>query len=535
MPIGKYAEWHACKADGKSDEYCGFLEHHAGPKQQEDHYMGRNMDPTFLNQIYRRYLELQNKGIPDIEIQRAIMSEFAYGSHWNDPWPPRIVGVDIVDRIYPELVPATKYPPYEGITNSGDISGMDLPERLPILEEVSIPGSLSQIKIGEDKTSPQWLGTASTTIGGPSMHGEDAAINQRRTPEESWYPWGDNACQYCGLLDSDHDTFIGHPFSPTVIAEAYVPYWVRYKYNGHEMSEYCKTFNGMIFDMNKSDGRPILPSENLGYTTQHPNCRCTWEVVDPILAQDVEPSDMLGHQKDHISKVNRIIGQKSRHGTLHALNSDGSVSDSTFDVNPRKLMETVGELHQQFRWLTPSYMNKLSQLRAKMPGKFYLVRAAAETTTDHRIEGEPYQRKLGGMELVKMARTGVGKKADINHMPELVTDTIVMDGEGDEARNEIQFLVHVSDPEIIKYIDNHSINAVSINGGAPRETLIGPCDHTCTATECEVCSHPVGVILGEMDGIAFTWVVTNPQGIVWKGMKIPPAEPGVKVTKIESL
>jgi len=28
-PIGKYKNWDACKADGKSDAYCGYLEHHA--------------------------------------------------------------------------------------------------------------------------------------------------------------------------------------------------------------------------------------------------------------------------------------------------------------------------------------------------------------------------------------------------------------------------------------------------------------------------------------------------------------------------
>lgn len=38
MPIGQYEDWAACKADGKSDKYCGWLEHHVGPDSKEAVY-----------------------------------------------------------------------------------------------------------------------------------------------------------------------------------------------------------------------------------------------------------------------------------------------------------------------------------------------------------------------------------------------------------------------------------------------------------------------------------------------------------------
>lgn len=35
-PLGKYKDWDECKADGKSDEYCGYLEHHAKQKRENE-------------------------------------------------------------------------------------------------------------------------------------------------------------------------------------------------------------------------------------------------------------------------------------------------------------------------------------------------------------------------------------------------------------------------------------------------------------------------------------------------------------------
>ena len=493
MPIGKYKNWDECKADGKSDEYCGWLEHHT----REGH------NPQLNNQdrdnlVYRKFQDLTTKGVPDIEIQRALMNEFAYGRQFSDPWPPRITGMDQYPEISTSIIPASSYPPYDGITANHQLTGID---------RIATPTALS---------SPQWLGTASTTIGPPPLHGLEPSINSRQTPEESWFP---RTLQMANQLILQQETE--------------QPQWARYKYNASENCPICASFDGKIFDLSTISNRPVLPSEHVMYTTQHPNCACTWEMVGPITPQDAGTYQMSDSEKTHVSTVNRIVGQKSRYNSLHPLNSDGTVSDSYLSFNPRKMMEAISNLHQEFKWLTPEYVSAVKQ--KQYPGKMYLVRAAAETITDHRVEGEKYKRKLDGMELVKMARTGIGKATDINHNPEFKVESVILDGEGDEKRKEIQFLVLVLDKDIAKYIDNRDISAVSINGGVPRSYNLGPCEHSCTATECEVCSHPTGVVLGETDNIAFTWVVTNPKGILWKGQRIPAAEPGVKTTLIKPL
>lgn len=445
--------------------------------------MGRNMDDRYMSQIIQRYNELKTRGIPDIEIQRVIMSEFAYGSHFSDPWPPRIEGIDIVDRIYPNLIPAEAYPP-----------------RINMPESVAIPGSLSGVSVGaKDKTSQQWLGMAANTIGGPQMHGEEPATNSRNMPEESWFPWKVNEAE---------------------------PRYAKFVYNNNERCDICRGYDGMIFDLNNFN-RPILPSEHLLYTNTHPNCQCVYSLIDPILSGDIKPSIMPAGRQEHLSHVNRIIGQKARYGSLHVLNSDGSLSDATVKFNPRHLQESVSELKGEFKWLSPDYLNKVRTLDTK-GGRFMLIRAAAETATDHRSEGEPHKRLLTGMELYAMARTATGKGMDINHNPEWKTNAVVMDSEGDMERKEIQMLVYETDPEILAGVQRGDITAVSINAGAPRTM-----DTDCNTGECYVV--PKGLILGELDGIALTYVVTNPRGFAWRGRRIPPATPGVKTTKIELL
>ena len=89
------------------------------------------------------------------------------------------------------------------------------------------------------------------------------------------------------------------------------------------------------------------------------------------------------------------------------------------------------------------------------------------------------------------------------------------------------------DPEINAAIQQGVIEAVSINGGAPRAETIEPCVHNCTSGECELCVVPRGVILGENDGIALTWVVSAPNGLMWRGNSIPHAQPGVRTTVIQ--
>lgn len=209
--------------------------------------------------------------------------------------------------------------------------------------------------------------------------------------------------------------------------------------------------------------------------------------------------------------------------------NDGEEEQIKLDLPPRKnkIQESIGQVRDEFEWLSDEYLDKVSTLNTD--GQWYLIRASAETITDHRGEGETHRRKLDGDELHSMARTAINKTMDINHLGERYkTQALIADSEYDKKRKEIQMLVHESDPEIITAIKNHDITAVSINGGAPRSQSI-----ECDQTECF--NVPRGVVLAELDGIALTWVVTARDGMEWQGEHIDPAKPGVASTKIQIL
>lgn len=201
----------------------------------------------------------------------------------------------------------------------------------------------------------------------------------------------------------------------------------------------------------------------------------------------------------------------------------------------KTLQEAVNDLRSEFGWLTDDYVLKAKELSEEANGKLYLIRAAGETVTDHTGEGEPYKRKLSAEELNSMTRTAIGKKMDINHQPEYETDATILDAEFDPSRKEMQMLVLERDNQINAAIDDGKITAVSINGGMPRNETIESCDNNCTDGNCELCVVPKGVVLGEIDGIGMTWVVTDPDGLYWNGHYVSKAEPGIKFTKIESL
>ena len=200
------------------------------------------------------------------------------------------------------------------------------------------------------------------------------------------------------------------------------------------------------------------------------------------------------------------------------------------------IRETVSQLQHEFKWMSPEYVEKAKTIPIQNggQGRVLLIRAAAETVTDHRAEAPPgtpesqYLRKLGGDELHSMARTGITKGSDINHLgKQFQTNGVVLDADYDVGRKEMQLVHYETDPEILNAITNGTIGAVSINGGLPRRTSV-QCDDQCYVV-------PEGVILGENDNIAFTYVVTDPRGMMWRGQIIPPAKPGIAVTALEFL
>lgn len=309
------------------------------------------------------------------------------------------------------------------------------------------------------------------------------------------------------------------------------------KHQERSADHICSMLDGTVWEM-KDPRRPILPSEHLGITNTHPNCVCEWQtykelVEEPDAAKILKPTkngkpleDLKWNGKalQHIGDVDLHIEQQFKKGTLHFLDKDGGL-----------IREAVMEIKKEFQWLSPIYFQKLKQADIK-DGKFLVVRAAAESITDHRKEGEPYRRKLTARELLATTRTGIGKGADINHVfpkkdvnrPPKEKDTIVVDAEFDDGRKEMQFLVFEKDKEILNGIRDGKITAVSINAGKARQEFINCEEHECFLV-------PTGLILGENDNIAFTYVITAKEGMMYNGSLLPPAIPGIKTTAIEIL
>ena len=169
------------------------------------------------------------------------------------------------------------------------------------------------------------------------------------------------------------------------------------------------------------------------------------------------------------------------------------------------VQEAIAQVRHEFVWLGEDYLMRAHAMAQQAGGRLYLIRASQETITDQGAEGEPLRRLLGGDELKGMARTAIGHGMDINHNPAYKTEAIVLDSEYDEATRSIQMLVLETDDEINQLIMNGQITAVSINGGSPRTETIEQCD----AVTGEMCVVPKGVVLGEQDDIALTWVVSD--------------------------
>ena len=334
--------------------------------------------------------------------------------------------------------------------------------------------------------------------------------------------------------------------------------FAEYQYHGHDNDDECVPYSGKRFNLLETHNRPVIPSENLGYTTTHVNCKCTWKIIPDYKGAG---NSLTRKEESDIHSIENHINQAAKDGTLHKVKKDGKLDKKTTKKNPLKeicnctnvtlpplklelpkiplskkiLQESIENLRSQFDWLTEEYISKARELAYDSGGVLYLVRAAGETITDHRGEGEPYRRKLSADELNSMTRTAIGKSMDINHQPELEVNSTILDAEFDKYRKEIQMLVIVRDNTINDAIDDGKITAVSINGGMPRSESIEQCDHDCTSDDCELCLVPKGVVLGEADGIGMTFVVTDPRGLYWDGNFVPSAEPGIKFTRIEIL
>ncbi len=236
-------------------------------------------------------------------------------------------------------------------------------------------------------------------------------------------------------------------------------------------------------------------------------------------------------QQAQSTKIKKSITHKAHLGKLHTVFEDGKLSNRTRKSNPMR--EAIAEVRSLFGWMSDDYLIHAKELAMNNGGQLYLINAAEESITDHRSEGEPLRRKLSGEELSMMARTAINKGMDVNHDPRFQTMATVLDSEYNPQTRQIQMIVMESDPEIINAIANNQITAVSINGGSPRSESVEPCINGCVDNTCELCTVPRGVVLGELDDIAMTWVATSP--IMYKGLSVPSAVPGIKVTAIQPI
>lgn len=500
-------------------------------------------NPSYSKQAvnYREAIPVSTdtKGLPQIEFERANLAAVEDPTPQAKPWPPALTGeLDKAGTLYPNLVATTQETPPEAplhyekpwpapyqVSNVNPYPQSFLSNLSPALD-IKIPPATG------DQTN--WLGLAAPDNAQQSMEGEHGFNTNKLIPE--WqYPIEQSQSNAGNTGITIPPSFMAPQFEQGNLwfpkVQEQEQRLATYVYQRpHDKDDICKQWQGRVFDLNKRDSRPVPPSEGLGYTNTHANCQCYWSEQ----ATTRKPVDKVSKpEKEDIQSVNRLIGQKSRHGTLHRVFPDGHLSKRTMHSNP--LHEAILGLREQFGWLSPEYLQNAGSYAQRTGGRILLVKASEATITDHRTEGEPYRRRLAEDEMSKMARTAVGKDMDINHLPEFRTNTTdIIDSEYDEKTGAIQMMIHESDPEILNAIQNDTIGAVSINGGPPRTQDIGPCEDHCT-DNCELCSIPRGVVLGESDNIALTYVVTDPRGFLYKGQLIPWANPGVKTTQIEML
>ncbi len=550
--------------------------------------------------------DLLSRGVPENEVHRAVVDYF---SSPEPPqalaWPGPVTGLDLAGRINSVIVPDTGVPltdftglpenvepyPTPNVSPYGIGSYPNSPTPDP--NSIGSTSHMYSFKNNPAEPSAVWNGLASDVNSHPSMHNEygfnvakaipewrynieDSQMYPLKIPDIIIPPSGTNPLAEVAKKDPKKDfkkrlakwaLLLGGVLGIKTIIDNYMdskqdkPLEVYAKYTAtldDKTCPDCRNSDGKIFNLLETHNRPVVPSENLGYTTRHPNCRCIWEIKENYTGKQ---SSISKKEESEIHKIESDITKAANNGELHKIKKDGSLEKKTTSKNPltelcscmnvtlpqltlnlpkkslsRKILqEAVSNLKDEFTWLTEEYISKAKELAADSGGQLYLIRAAAESITDHRGEGEEYRRKLSADELNSMTRTAIGKKMDINHQPEFETDATILDAEFDKNRKEIQMLVIERDPQINNAINDRKITAVSINGGMPRNENIEPCENGCTDESCELCVVPQGVVLGELDDIAMTWVVSDPRGLYWNGNFVPSAEPGIKITKIETL
>jgi hypothetical protein len=504
-------------------------------------YMGRNISRDLTDRINERAIELAKYDLTEQEILLQIMKEFANGSthdlareDWGDTTGEYDEAGNQTDAVPDSGKPDGYVDDTNYVATGAKINSEPYPTNLePAINQRNIPEeafypheiSLYETRSNERHDMPDILKKANKE---DQPYIPVRIINddlEMKVPENE---------QIEDLADEEGEPdklYIELPEEEISLTETTTePRLARFMYLEKNNCKICKPFDQKVFDLNDTVHIPIIPSLGLGYTTTHPNCLCQYK---ELKTSKKKISTLNKKQQKNSTAIIRDIGRQAKKGKLHTVHADGHMSKRTRKTNPIyesiRIREAVTGIKKDFQWLTESYISRLKKVSQKEGGKWLIIRASEETITDHRSEGEPYRRKLSGMELFATTRTSIGKDMDINHYGrDYATGGKIVDAEYDPSLGQSQMLVLERDEEILDAIKDGTIDAVSINGGAPRESNI-----ECGSDECFVV--PKGVVLGEDDGIALTYVVTSPNGMYWKGKHVPNAEPGVKTTKIEIL
>jgi len=451
---------------------------------------------------------LRAQGVPDEEIKRAIQSQYENPTPAAQPFPGPITGIDLAGNQPRFLVPDTGFPP---VFTPNPIESTDFIPSVGPGGYLSLPtpDPLGSVKTNEPSYSPT----------GSNIGHTYNIVNHPAEPSDNWLGMAND-------LNSETPTvgIKGYNFDMAVQPWRYdVEQSQSAPINMPPIAIYPSGITETTFEFDETVEEQRekdfdAPSSFVGNVVYTPELQ-TMEIT------------LNGKRYDYCSIPERIFegfrGASSK-GEFYNRSIKGIYSCGTIE----SIQETLGKVNAT--WIEPDYIAAAKASAEKNGAKLYLVKAAEETITDHRSEGEPYLRKLAATELQKMVRTAIAKGTDINHLgPEFRTGGVIVDGEWDVNMNEMQYLVIESDPEINAAISRGDIDAVSINGGAPRKEVIEPCEHNCVGDACQLCTVPVGVILAELDDIGFTWVAAKP--FMWKGNLIEAATPGIKTTVIQAL
>ena len=305
--------------------------------------------------------ELLARGIPEEEAHRAVIAYFSEREPpYAQPWPGGITGVDIAGRVNNIITPDSGEPTtyFQGLPK--DVQPYPTPNQSPYGIGSSTPpyqsffspdpnsvGSLSNVY---DVLNPPYLGdntnwsaTASQLNSEPSMHNEhgfnvtkaipewrynieDSQMYPLKIPDIIIPPSGINplaeakkekkkkknlrdlllkwalllggAVGIDKLLDS---------LKPDESLEIFAKYTA--KLDDKTCVE-CRNADGKVFNLVEVHMRPVLPSENLGYTTRHPNCRCTWNVEKNYTGT----ADSLSRKEEsEIHKIESHINHSAKH------------------------------------------------------------------------------------------------------------------------------------------------------------------------------------------------------------------------------